>query len=338
MSRPLTLMALAAVLAVTAGALGACTRPGDESASSTLPVTAAPSLTSSVPTSSTQIPATTSARTTTPPSSAPSTSAQPTSTVTTTAAPTTTTTVAATTLAPTTTTAPATTSAPTTSKPAPTTSKPATTAPTTTRPPTSPALVIDRGTSGRHEVALTFDAGSDVGFAEAILDYLDAEGIRVSFGMTGSWAEDNPALVARMADAGHVLMNHTASHPHMTAISSDDRLAELASADATVSAITGRSMQPYFRPPFGEYDASVLADIARAGYTYSVMWTVDSLGWKGLDPDDVTQRCLDRAVDGAILMFHVGSASTDFEALPDIVAGLRADGYSFVTIPQLLQP
>ena len=156
--------------------------------------------------------------------------------------------------------------------------------------------------------------------------------------MTGSWADANPRLVARIAAEGHVLINHTATHPDMTTLSSADRLAELAAAEASVSVITGRGMQPYFRPPYGAYDASVLTDIGRAGYAYSIMWTVDSLGWEGLDPASVAARCLDGAVDGAILLLHVGSQSTDVEALPEIVAGLRASGYTFVTVGELLQP
>ena len=170
------------------------------------------------------------------------------------------------------------------------------------------------------------------------LDLLAAERIHASFGMTGSWADANPGLVARIAAEGHVLINHTATHPDMTTLSSADRLAELAAAEASVSAITGSGMQPYFRPPYGAYDASVLTDLGRAGYAYSIMWTVDSLGWKGLDPASVAARCLDGAVDGAILLLHVGSQSTDVEALPEIVAGLRASGYTFVTVGQLLQP
>ena len=66
------------------------------------------------------------------------------------------------------------------------------------------------------------------------------------------------------------------------------------------------------------------------------MWTVDSLGWKGLAPSDVVTRCLERAEPGAILMFHVGSASTDAAALPDIIDGLADDGYAFAPLNELI--
>ena len=243
------------------------------------------------------------------------------------------TTTTSTTTSPTTTTiAPTTTAATTTTTQAPTTTRP----PTTTVP-TAPAVALWQGTSGRHEVALTFDAGSDTGAAAEILDLLAAEGVRASFGMTGAWAQANPALVRRMVDEGHLLINHTQTHPYMTQLNRSERLAELRAADDAVSAVTGRTMQPFFRPPYGDQDDSVLADIARDGYRWSVMWTVDSLGWKGLAPADVAARVLGAADDGAIVLMHVGSLSTDVDALPAIIDGLRAGGYAFVTVSGLVR-
>ena len=80
----------------------------------------------------------------------------------------------------------------------------------------------------------------------------------------------------------------------------------------------------------------MLVDVGSAGYAWSVMWTVDSLGWQGLDPDEVTRRSLDGAEPGAIYLLHVGAQSTDWDALPGIVRGLRRAGYEFVTIPEVI--
>lgn len=320
---------LVAVLVTTLVFAGASCQRDDEMSSST---TSAP-VTTADATGTTSISpvtaATTSAPATLPPATLPTGAAASTTTIssatTSTTTSTTTTTTTATTTATTTTT--------------PTTLAPTTRAPSTTVAPVpAPAVVVDRGTSGRHEVALTFDAGSDVGYAAEILDLLAAEGIRASFGITGAWAQEHPELVVRVAAEGHLLMNHTQTHPHLTQLATADRLTELEAADAVVAASIGRTMRPWFRPPFGDSDASVLADVALAGYRYSVTWTIDSLGWQGLAPADVTRRCLDRAVDGAIVLMHVGSQSTDVAALPDVIAGLRADGYAFVTIEQLVRP
>ena len=90
------------------------------------------------------------------------------------------------------------------------------------RPPPPPdpgtglSTIVDRGTNGRLEVALTFDAGADTGYAAEILDLLRDEGIKATFGMTGVWAEANPDLVRRMVAEGHQLINHTWDHSSLT--------------------------------------------------------------------------------------------------------------------------
>jgi len=69
--------------------------------------------------------------------------------------------------------------------------------------------------------------------------------------------------------------------------------------------------------------------VAQEGYRYVLGWTVDSLGWEGLSSAAITQRCLSRAVPGAIYLFHVGSQSQDAKALPAVIDGLRAQAYTF---------
>lgn len=192
-------------------------------------------------------------------------------------------------------------------------------------------------------VALTFDAGSDVGYASQILDTLAANGITATFGMTGKWAVEHPELVARMVSEGHQLLNHSYDHPSFTGQSTgsapltrSQRLDQLARADAAIRAATGQSTTPWFRPPYGDEDASVRADVASAGYAYEVMWTVDSLGWNGLSVDAIVDRCLSGAQNGAIYLFHVGSASADAAALQRIIDGLRNAGYGFVTVAAMV--
>ena len=184
-------------------------------------------------------------------------------------------------------------------------------------------------------IVLTFDAGADRGFAAEILDILAAENVPATFGMTGVWAEDNPDLVVRMVDEGHHLINHSWDHPNFTEISSSARFDQLQRTEELVFALTGVRMTPYFRPPFGAYDASVLDDLAAGGYTTMLLWTVDTLGWDGYSATQITQRVLDGAAPGAVMLMHVGAASQDAAALPGIIAELRAQGYHFATAEEL---
>jgi peptidoglycan/xylan/chitin deacetylase (PgdA/CDA1 family) len=208
---------------------------------------------------------------------------------------------------------------------------------------TPPAVAVWRGNPSVAKVALTFDAGSDAGYAGEILDTLHRAGIRASFGVTGRWAEQHPELVARMVADGHQLLNHSYDHPSFTGRSTDtaplpraQRLQQLARTESAIFVASGTKAVPWFRPPYGDEDASVRADVALAGYRYEAMWTVDSLGWKGAAVDSIVDRCLSRAENGAIYLFHVGAASADHAALQAIIDGLRARGYSFGTLAQVV--
>lgn len=191
-------------------------------------------------------------------------------------------------------------------------------------------------------VALTFDAGADRGYAEYILDVLAAEQVPASFGITGAWARANPQLVVRIGAEGHLLINHTVSHRSFTGFS--DRLgglspvrrrAELEEADEILAPLIGRSTRPWYRLPYGDDDARVVADVAPAGYTRKAGWTVDSLGWRGLPTAEIIARCLRLAAPGAVYLLHVGAASRDGPALTAIIAGLRERGFGFATMEDL---
>lgn len=209
------------------------------------------------------------------------------------------------------------------------------------------AEIITQGTSGRMEVALTFDAGDDRGFTEEILDILLENGVVATFGVTGNWVDNNPDLVARMVAEGHQVINHTWSHESLTGFSDgsdgitaiNDREAELESTNGVVMAATGGyDTRPYWRPPFGDYDDSVLEDSATIGYYLMIMWSCDSLGWNGLSADEINERCTETAEAGSIILMHVGSASQDAAALPEMIETLRGNGFDLVTIEQMLQP
>lgn len=202
-----------------------------------------------------------------------------------------------------------------------------------------------RGDPGTADIALTFDAGSDCGNAAGILDTLAAEGITASFGLTGRWVELCPNEARRIGDAGHQILNHSYSHPSFTGFSTGtEHLTEaeivdqIVRAEAAIESATGRPALPFARVPYGDRDAAVDAALGVAGARYEVMWTVDSRGWLGIDPADVVDNVLDAAANGAIVVMHVGSLSTDHLALPTVVDGLRAAGFSFVTVDDVIEP
>lgn len=207
------------------------------------------------------------------------------------------------------------------------------------------ARVIDRVPTTEKRVALTFDAGADRGYAEQILDTLRAANVQASFGMTGQWAEANPDLLRRMVAEGHHFINHTQTHDSFTGFSTgrapkskEARARELAATEQAVQRIGGVSTKPYFRPPYGDLDASVTEDVQTQGYEIVAMWTVDSQGWNGLSSAGIEARCLRAAAPGAVYVFHVGSSSQDGPALTGVIEGLRKQGYQMGTLDWLLNP
>jgi len=209
--------------------------------------------------------------------------------------------------------------------------------------------VFDRGMSGRDEVALTFDAGADRGYAEDILDTLAEYGVKASFGITGHWADENPDLVERMVKEGHMVFNHTWTHRSFTGystadwdegvLSTEERSKELRDTEEIIAEVAdGYETAPYFRPPYGDLDDSVLADVAAEGYWVTVMWTCDSFGWNGASVDQIVERCGVEADAGDIVLMHVGAESLDAEALPRLIETLEEAGFDLVTVEELLQP
>jgi peptidoglycan/xylan/chitin deacetylase (PgdA/CDA1 family) len=215
---------------------------------------------------------------------------------------------------------------------------------TETPSPSGPAQTITIGNTSRRIVALTFDAGADVGYTALILDTLKTNGIRASFGMTGKWAEQNPDLLRRIVNEGHELMNHSYDHSSFTGgttntppLTQEERWQQLDRTEQIVQDLAGGTTKPYFRPPYGAYDQSVLEDVGARGYAYNVMWTVDSRGWLGIPEAEIIQRCLDLAEPGAIYIFHVGGQSLDGPALQDVIDGLRDAGYEMGNVSDVLE-
>src|SRR5947209_2728304 len=130
--------------------------------------------------------------------------------------------------------------------------------------------IISIGSPRAREVALTFDAGADRGFAPTILTTLEQYHVRATFGMTGLWASENGDLIRRMARDGDTFINHTYNHRSFTGLSTRlspltaaQRQWEVEHADAVVRSITGTSMKPFFRPPYGDIDAATLTLVRR---------------------------------------------------------------------------
>jgi peptidoglycan/xylan/chitin deacetylase (PgdA/CDA1 family) len=192
-------------------------------------------------------------------------------------------------------------------------------------------------------VALTFDAGANPDAVPSILATVRREGVPATFFLTGNFVRDFPGAARSIAAAGFRIGDHTVSPPYLTRLSDAAVRQEIFDAARQITAVTSMSPAPLFRFPFGDADARTIAIANQAGYV-PVRWTVDTLGWEGtaghITPTVVASRVLGAARPGEIVLMHVGSnpadhTTLDADALPQVISGLRAQGYSFVTLDAL---
>ena len=189
-----------------------------------------------------------------------------------------------------------------------------------------------RGKPGSKLVALTFDDGPNERTAE-MLDMLAKLKVQTTFFLVGFRAEAQPDLVKAMAAAGHEIENHTYTHTILTTLSADEVESELSKNAAILHSLTGKEAR-YFRPPGGHVNAATKEAAARQGFT-SVFWTVLCSPYEGSRYVNLADYVINHACDGAIILMHNGEPATT-SSLPRIVNKLRAKGYRFVTLSELL--
>ena len=197
--------------------------------------------------------------------------------------------------------------------------------------------IIYQGSTSNKVVALTFDDGSDGYNIQSILNTLSANNIKATFFLTGQGAENHPQAIKNIVSAGHDIGNHSYNHPDFTTVATTEMTNQLTRTETIITNLTSKSTKPFFRAPFGSYNSTVLQTVGNAGYTYTFQWTIDSLDWTGNSATDIYNRVINNIVPGAIVLMHTGyGANGTTAALPNIINQLRAMGYSFVTLSQLM--
>ena len=142
---------------------------------------------------------------------------------------------------------------------------------------------------------------------------------------------------------GFAVGNHSMTHPYFTQLTDAQVRAQVQDAQQAILRANGADTRPLFRFPYGDMNSRVLADVNGLGYV-AVRWTVNCLGWEGTSGGQTVGKVADRvlaaAQPGEIVLMHLGSnpddgTTLDAAALPAIISGLAARGYSFVTLQAL---
>ena len=182
-------------------------------------------------------------------------------------------------------------------------------------------------------VALSFDAAWGNEDTRTLIEILGQYGVNATFFVVGDWVDKYPESVRALAEAGNEVMNHSSSHAHFSALSTNEITSDISACNDKIEAVTG--VRPtLFRCPYGEYDDHVIRAVNALGMT-AVQWDVDSLDWKGIPAGQITRRVLDRVQPGSIVLFHNAAEHTP-EALPAILDALIGEGYQIVPISAIL--
>ncbi|MBQ8217737.1 MAG: polysaccharide deacetylase family protein [Oscillospiraceae bacterium] len=182
-------------------------------------------------------------------------------------------------------------------------------------------------------VALSFDAAWGNEDTQTLIDILNRYEINTTFFLVGEWVDKFPESVKALHDAGNEIMNHSSDHAHFSKLSEDEIVADISRCNEKIAAITGVA-PTLFRCPYGEYDDHVINAVNSMGMT-AVQWNVDSLDWKGISAEEIKSRVLKNISPGSIVLFHNAAENTP-AALPGIIEGLLAEGYTIVPISQIL--
>lgn len=123
--------------------------------------------------------------------------------------------------------------------------------------------------------SLTFDAAWGNEDTQQLIDILGKYDITATFFVVGEWVEKYPESVKALSDAGHEVMNHSSTHPHMPELSCDQMIEEVQSCNEKIEKITG-TCPTLFRPPYGDYNDSVVSTMRSIGM-YTIQWDVEAL-------------------------------------------------------------
>ncbi len=199
------------------------------------------------------------------------------------------------------------------------------------------AYYLDKNAQEEDKVIyLTFDCGYENGFTPSILDTLAEKGVKVMFFVTKDFIVKNPDYVKRMKDEGHLVGNHTVRHLSSPDLTPEELEAELHEVARVMEEQTGYPIDPFFRPPMGEYSERTLKVTQDMGYA-SIFW---SIAYYDYDVNDQPGKAY--VVDhfntyhhnGTIVLMHNVSESNT-QALGDVIDNLKAEGYRFAELTEL---
>jgi peptidoglycan/xylan/chitin deacetylase (PgdA/CDA1 family) len=195
---------------------------------------------------------------------------------------------------------------------------------------------------GSKQLALTYDDGPNDPHTLRLLEVLARHDVHATFFLIGRYVEQRPDIVRQLVKAGHIVGNHTFTHPLLTFSSARELRTQLEQCERALSDAVGEHSS-LFRPPFGGRRPGVLRMARRMGLT-PVMWNVTGYDWNTLSAEEIEGKVTRRVRGGDVILLHDGGhrsfgadRSFTITATDRLISRYQAEGYEFVTIPEMMR-
>lgn len=193
------------------------------------------------------------------------------------------------------------------------------------------------GDTSKKVLYLTFDEGYEKGYTNYILDTLKELDIPAAFFVVKPYIDLEPNIVKRMVDEGHLVCNHSSTHPSMASITDKEEFKkELEDVEIAYKELIGENMPKFFRPPMGKYSKDSLEKAQDLGYK-TIFWSFAYKDWLIHNQPSESfsyQKIIGGAHSGGILLLHAVS-KTNTSVLKSVLLALQEEGYEFKTLNEL---
>ena len=195
---------------------------------------------------------------------------------------------------------------------------------------------------GTRELALTFDDGPNDPYTFHLLEVLAKHEVRATFFMIGRYVKQRPEIAAAVARQGHVIGNHTFTHPNLIFRTPGQVRSEIAACEQALEDAVERNHAPLFRPPWGARTPVVLRTVRQLGMT-PVLWSVTGYDWNAGSAADIKHEVTRQVRGGDVILLHDGGhkhmgvdRSYTVQAVDELIRRYKEEGYAFRTITEMM--
>jgi len=196
------------------------------------------------------------------------------------------------------------------------------------------AQPVYKGNPNKPMVSLMINVAWGNEFIPSMIDILNKENVHATFFFDGSWLKKNIPVAKEIGASGHELSNHAYSHKNMSRLGRQAAIEEITKTETLLEKELGVKNK-LFAPPSGDFNMQTV-QIAHELKLRTVLWTIDTVDWKGPQPEAIVSKIAKRIEPGAMILMHPTKSSS--EALEAMIKEIKRKGYVLGTVSELLSP